>query len=102
VAAPPLLQAPMAPATSPARPPSSSIDNRTGTVPGSVVGRAGERQTSFQAKGIKPMIRQSGRISSRIQLRLRNRIDSTFSPDMTASSSIESGDQQVRRSGQPR
>ena len=50
----------------------------------STVGRAGERQTRDQTKGIEPLARINGRIANRVESRIRNRIDRTFNAKSNA------------------
>lgn len=73
-----------------------------GRVADSAVGRAGKRQSRFEAKGIRPMTRINDRIANRVQSRIRNRIDAGYSPDANASAPFAVAAEEARRPGRPR
>lgn len=72
----------------------------------SSVGQTGQRQTREQVAqeaGIEPMARIGGRIQSRAETRIRNRIDRNYAPQPSAASPfIVSGEQARVPAGIPR
>lgn len=71
-----------------------------GSAAQSSVGRAGERQTRGTIKGISPIGRVDSRVPSRVQARLRNRIDRYYDPQANAVSPFAVAADLVRRQGQ--
>ena len=87
----------------PAAPAPSEARQTVGRTAESSAGRVGERQRRDQADGIEPLARIEGRLTNRVQSRIRNRIDRNYDPLANATSPfMVAGDAQPQARGQIR
>ena len=78
-------------------PPQLGQQVEAGRVGVSAVGRAGERQTREQIMGVtQPLGRINSRINSRLTLRVRNRIDRNYAPDISAASTFQAVNEEMK------
>ena len=85
------------------RPPTTAAngDNALSQTKQTGVGRAGQRQNRDATTGIVALQRLDTRVVSRVQTRLRTRIDRYYDPQANATSPFKVAGERLRR-GQPR
>lgn len=79
---------------------STSPENTPGKVATSSAGKVGQRQTRDETKGVTLTGRLQSRVLSRVEARLRNRIDRYYDPQANATSPFKVAGEQTRRQGQ--
>lgn len=77
-------------------------DAQPGQAPSVTNGEVGQRQTREEAApNLQSLRRVQNRVSNRVQLRLRNRIDRFYNPQANATSPFEVASDQARTTGRP-